>query len=462
MTTDETPATAPIFGDYHKILRESEMIELAQDTKNRINYRFAPSYAQSDNWSKDTYDNVTDQQNMLDMDGNPIIEPEEVDLWPVRDAAVAEDIAVEWSRWRSQTAQRFQFKLDMPRNLTKVDLAKDFLATHYGGLADGGWVRERFIPFKVVDDYDAFQFIVDAIRRPASDNALCSYSEQSYIDRLAFSGTFSVPGPEWEAVSAIFRHGAPVVGSFSPTHSHLETSDGVLELVQNAVHPESEDVPGSYPLPYEWMMAVSRHFLPSLRDQRCTVIYKSGSRYSGFAGPCVRVVNEDGGNIWRGYLAQILPGYPSAQDSIAITSFCFDYGPDGRWPGTLIDGDGNRAHGAGAPNVSCFVPTDVTIPTGTSGFWEGTLQDGDEITLIACCSSPTHLFVTLNGELILFGHSTAGGPFTELESTAGRPAVLATGGIGNFPDEPDAQAGQPLRLKGWSAASMMREIEIWV
>ena len=165
MTTVDTPEGAPIFGDFHSILRESEMPELSRDTRNRIVYNYGYLPATGEFAGHGVYDNAGDQSQLTDSDGEPIIETEEIDLYGCRDEDVALLYAIEWSNWRDQDAHRFRFELDMPTKLSQVDLARDFLATHYGGLKEGGWFRERFIPYRITDDFDRLKFVIDAIRR---------------------------------------------------------------------------------------------------------------------------------------------------------------------------------------------------------------------------------------------------------------------------------------------------------
>jgi hypothetical protein len=165
--TGETPEDAPIFGDFHSILLESEMPELSRDTRNRIIYNFAPIKDLSGLQfaGHGTYDNTGDQAQLTDSDGEPIIEPEEIDLHACRDADVAALLATEWGNWRDQDAHRVTFELDMPTKLSQVDLARAFKITHYGGLKEGGWFRETFIPYKITDDFDRLKFVIEAIRR---------------------------------------------------------------------------------------------------------------------------------------------------------------------------------------------------------------------------------------------------------------------------------------------------------
>lgn len=167
MTTVDTPADAPIFGDFHSILRESETQELAQDTRNRIVYNFAKIHEGTGRFAgHGVYDNEADQTELTDSNGEPIIEVEEIDLHACRDEDVALEIAVEWSTWRDQQAHRVQFSLDLPTKMSQADLARDFLLTNYGGLKSGGWVRERFFPYRVHDDYDNLRITLTAIRKP--------------------------------------------------------------------------------------------------------------------------------------------------------------------------------------------------------------------------------------------------------------------------------------------------------
>lgn len=164
MTAEETPADTPIFGDFHSILRETDQPELARDTRNQINYRFARNYA-TDQWESDSYDNDADQAALLDSDGEPIIEPVEVDFHACREADVASEIAAEYLSWTDQDAHRFAFEVDLPTTITKTELAREFLVTHYGGLKPGGWNRERFIPYWMSDQYDGLVTEIEAVRR---------------------------------------------------------------------------------------------------------------------------------------------------------------------------------------------------------------------------------------------------------------------------------------------------------
>ncbi len=168
MTTAETPEGAPIFGDFHSILVMSETLELARESRNRINYKFGKLYSDGQWAGSEVYNNEGDQSVLLDSTGKPIIKPVDVEFHACRDSEVALLLAVEWSVWTDQDAHRIRFSLDMPRKVSSTDLARDFLWTHYGGLAEGGWVRERFIPFRVEDQFDGLRIVVDAIRRVAA------------------------------------------------------------------------------------------------------------------------------------------------------------------------------------------------------------------------------------------------------------------------------------------------------
>ena len=167
MTTAEPPADAPIFGDFHSMLAMSETVELARETRNRINYKFGKLYSDGQWAGSEVYNNEADQALLVNSQGKPIIKSEDVEFHACRDADVALLLAIEWSVWRDQDAHRIRFSLDLPTKLTGADLAKDFLLTHYGGLKEGGWIRERFIPYRIEDQYEPLRIVVDAIRRAA-------------------------------------------------------------------------------------------------------------------------------------------------------------------------------------------------------------------------------------------------------------------------------------------------------
>jgi hypothetical protein len=195
----DTPSDAPVFGDFHSILLKSEQAELAVDTRNRILYRYGRLYTGSEEWGgQGTHDNLPDQAALTDSDGEPIIEPESVDFHACRDAGTIAFLAAEWAAWRDQDAHRFRFQLHMPTKLTQVDLAKDFLVTHYGGLNAGGWNRERFFPFKVTDLYEPLRFEIEAIRLVSPtlpDNALQSIGDfqwNALVGPWYFAGTRTV------------------------------------------------------------------------------------------------------------------------------------------------------------------------------------------------------------------------------------------------------------------------------
>jgi len=198
MTPEDIPADAPRFGDALHILRESEMIELAQETRNRIIYKFAET-AEGTFAGEGVYNNVADQAALLDENGDPIIEEETLHLKTVRVALVGLEVATEWGVWRDHDAHRVRFELDMPTNIVqdRVELANDSLVTHYGGLVDGGWIGERFIPYRIRDDYDRLRFVVDAIRRPAVPGI---------VDQIAEIGRWSwnhLPGPWYVAATKL-------------------------------------------------------------------------------------------------------------------------------------------------------------------------------------------------------------------------------------------------------------------
>lgn len=233
MTPEELPVDAPRFGDALHILRESEEIELAQETKNRIFYDFAENqdlgFA-----GHGKYDNVTDQATLLDDEGNTIFEDETIILHGVRDRDVALEIATEWGVWRDQDAHRAVFEVDMPTNIEqdRVELARDAVITHAGGLADGGWVSERFFIYGVRDEYDRRRFLLYVIRRPAVP---------ALIDQVVEIGQWSwnhLPGPWY------------VTGNKLTFECYVDDRSGLRKMVMLCPDEDGVMVPvddGAYP-----------------------------------------------------------------------------------------------------------------------------------------------------------------------------------------------------------------------
>jgi hypothetical protein len=160
LITDADLENAPVIDDFNSILLRSEMISLASPTYNRYRYRYAHKPS-DDQWGKEeTFDNTADQEELGET------EELQVDFYSVRDQDVALKCIAERSRWESIAAHRIRFNLDLPTNLPNIELLKPIKVTHYGGLEEGGWVDQLFIPYRINHDLDGMVTTVDAIRRP--------------------------------------------------------------------------------------------------------------------------------------------------------------------------------------------------------------------------------------------------------------------------------------------------------
>jgi hypothetical protein len=157
--TDADFENAPELNDFDGMLLKSEIISLAAPTYNRYRYRYAPNHTDGSFGAEETFDNTSDQEVLGE------IEELQVDFHSVRDADVAAQLIAERAGWEDQDAHRIRLQLDAPTNLINVDLLKPFRLTHYGGLADGGWVNEAFITYRWRLDLDLMIFEIDAIRR---------------------------------------------------------------------------------------------------------------------------------------------------------------------------------------------------------------------------------------------------------------------------------------------------------
>ncbi len=159
LITDDDFTDAPVIDDYNSTLLRSEVISLATPTVNRYRYRRGRNPA-SDQWgAEETYDNLADQEELGE------IEQVEIDLHSVRGEQVALEVVAERSAWEDLQSHRIEFDVDTVSHLDKIELLKPFKFTHYGGLVEGGWVEEFFVPYYVGIDLTAFRTKVRAIRR---------------------------------------------------------------------------------------------------------------------------------------------------------------------------------------------------------------------------------------------------------------------------------------------------------
>jgi hypothetical protein len=163
--TDDDYDDAPLIDDATGTLLRSEVISLAAPTYNRYRYRYAYNHATGQWGGEGVYDNAADQEVLGE------IEELQVDLYSVSDPDVAMDCVAEWSLWQDHESHRMRQQVDYKTHQTDIELLKPFRDTHYGGLADGGWVEEIFVPYRtrlVIDKPMVWDF--DAIRRPIIRN----------------------------------------------------------------------------------------------------------------------------------------------------------------------------------------------------------------------------------------------------------------------------------------------------
>jgi hypothetical protein len=160
LITDADLENAPEIDDFNSIILRSELISLASPTANRYRYRFAYKPADGQWGAEKTFDNLADQDALGE------VEELLIDMHSVRDEDVAAACIAERSRWESHDAHRIRFDVDMASHLPLIDLLKPIKVTHGGGLEEGGWIQQLFIPFAVRYNLDEYVINVDAIRRP--------------------------------------------------------------------------------------------------------------------------------------------------------------------------------------------------------------------------------------------------------------------------------------------------------
>lgn len=167
---DENP-DPPEFDDVRLIYADSVNQEFLDRTYNRMNYSFGRLYGWSGNalhesqWGAiDTFENYEDQIALGGPDG-PIIEEESIELWCCRDAATAAWVMEQRARYCSLDTLIVRFAVSLPASISKLELTREILLTHYGGVKEGGFVRERMQVIALDEDLDAMETTVTCIRR---------------------------------------------------------------------------------------------------------------------------------------------------------------------------------------------------------------------------------------------------------------------------------------------------------
>lgn len=157
--TSTIPTTRPVFTDTLHLERESEIVYIASPTKNRIRYKYDFIPAEGKYNRESVYDNVDDQEVLGE------IEEEVMEYPAISDPAVALAVVLERSAWLDQQSHRMQVRIGAPPVMDKVEIANIVGITHYGGLADGGWVDE---PFKIIGrrlNLDNLEYELTLIKR---------------------------------------------------------------------------------------------------------------------------------------------------------------------------------------------------------------------------------------------------------------------------------------------------------
>lgn len=153
------PDDRPVFTDTLHLERESEIIHIASPTKNRYRYKFDFLPAEGKYMRESVYDNTADQEELGE------VEEEVLEYPAISDPDVALAVVLERSAWMDQSSHRMQVRIGAPPVMHQVEIAEIVGITHYGGLADAGWVNE---PFKIIGrrlNLDNLEYELTLIKR---------------------------------------------------------------------------------------------------------------------------------------------------------------------------------------------------------------------------------------------------------------------------------------------------------
>ncbi len=135
---------------------------------NRWDYRSGLNTATGEWAQHDSYEIVADQTELGNVDyqdNTDVVEVQTVDLTYVQDTATAAATIRRRSAYERLGSQRVSFVCPTPRNFETLELATLIGVTHYGGIADGGWVSEEFKCLSLRHDLSSLQTTVEAVLR---------------------------------------------------------------------------------------------------------------------------------------------------------------------------------------------------------------------------------------------------------------------------------------------------------
>ncbi len=135
---------------------------------NRFNYSFALNPSTGEWAGHGTYDNAADQAELGNVDyqnNSDQIEVESIQLPFVFDANTALSTIIRRSFYQALGSHRVTFVVSTPEWFERLELADLIGVTHYGGIADGGWVNAEFKVLAIRHDLQKLQTSIDAILR---------------------------------------------------------------------------------------------------------------------------------------------------------------------------------------------------------------------------------------------------------------------------------------------------------
>lgn len=235
MITDDDFADAPTIDDDHGILLKSEVIYLANPTKNKYRYNYGAIPVDGQWASHGEYENTADR----DVLGKT--EELELDFHSVSDQATADALIAERSLWEDHEAHRITCQIEAKKHLTDIDLLKPIKLSNYGGLAEGGWTDEFFIPYSVSFDPSRLLFNIAAIRRPLIQNP------QPQLGTIGDWKLNARGGPEYlTSARRLFQWFADTRASSKAMVVLGSDSDGAMIPLGDGVYPELPNAIVSY------------------------------------------------------------------------------------------------------------------------------------------------------------------------------------------------------------------------
>ncbi len=135
---------------------------------NRWDYQWSLNTATGEFADHDSYEVAADQTELGNVDyqdNTDVVELQTVQLHYVLDAATALSTITRRSAYERLGSQRVVFGCPTPRVFETLELATLFGVTHYGGIADGGWVNKEFKCVFLRHDLSALETSVEAVLR---------------------------------------------------------------------------------------------------------------------------------------------------------------------------------------------------------------------------------------------------------------------------------------------------------